>query len=132
MHNPTLRTSLVEEGARVAASGEAASGQSIATVTEKLQTIERQGLPIGFSCVAADWTADLDARNLRTMLGQCWSATKARSATAWVLKAIGWLITALAVSLGGPFWFELLNRLVDMRGAGKKPPSVTTVAAAQR
>jgi hypothetical protein len=66
------------------------------------------------------------------MLRQCWSATKARSATAWVLKALGWLITALAVSLGGPFWFELLNRLVDMRGAGKKPPSVTTVAAAQR
>jgi hypothetical protein len=132
VHNPTLRTSLAEEGARVAANGAAASNQSIATVTEKLQTIERQGLPIGFSCVATDWTADLDARNLRTMLGECWSATKARSASAWVLKAIGWLITALAVSLGGPFWFELLNRLVDMRGAGKKPPSVTTAAAAQR
>ena len=98
----------------------------------QLQTIERQGLPIGFSCVAKDWTADLDARSLRTMLAQCWSETKARSGTAWVLKALGWLITALAVSLGGPFWFELLNRLVDMRGAGKKPPSVTTAAAAQR
>ena len=132
VHNPTLRTSLAEEGARVAASGEAAANQSIATVTEKLQTIERQGLPIGFSCVAKDWTADLDARNFRTMLAQCWTETRARSGTAWMLKALGWLMTALAVSLGGPFWFELLNRLVDMRGAGKKPPSVTTAAAAQR
>jgi hypothetical protein len=131
IHNPTLRTALAEEGARVAKS-EPASGQSIAVVTEKLQTIERQGLPIGFSCVATDWTADLDTRSLRTMLGQCWSETKARSGTAWLLKAIGWLITALAVSLGGPFWFELLNRLVDIRGAGKKPPSVTTAAAVQR
>ena len=130
VHNPTLRVSLAEEGARVAAGGE--SNQTVATVTEKLQQIERQGLPIGFSCVAKDWTADLDARSVRTMLGQCWSETKARSGTAWVLKAIGWLITALAISLGGPFWFELLNRLVDMRGAGKKPPSVTTAAAPQR
>ena len=88
--------------------------------------------PVASIGVTKDWTADLDARNLRTMLGQCWSETKARSASAWLLKAIGWLITALAVSLGGPFWFELLNRLVDMRGAGKKPPSVTTAAAAQR
>jgi hypothetical protein len=132
VHNPTLRTALAEEGARVVENGGGAGGQSIAAVTGKLQTIERQGLPIGFSCVATDWTADLDARSLRTMLGQCWSETKTRSGTAWVLKAIGWLITALAISLGGPFWFELLNRLVDLRGAGKKPPAVTTAAAVQR
>ena len=132
VHNPTLRTALAEEGARVAKGGEGAAGQSVAEVTAKLQTIERQGLPIGFACVSVDWTADLDARSLKTMLGQCWSETKARSGTAWVLKAIGWLITALAISLGGPFWFELLNRIVDIRGAGRKPPAVTTVAAAQR
>jgi hypothetical protein len=130
VHNPTLRTALAEEGARVAAGG--GSNPSTAVVTEKLQTIERQGLPIGFSCVATDWTADLDARSLKTMLGECWRETKARSGTAWVLKAIGWLITALAISLGGPFWFGLLNRFVDMRGAGRKPPTVTTVAAVQR
>jgi hypothetical protein len=129
VHNPTLRVALAEEGARVAAGGE--SGQTVTAVTEKLQTIERQGLPIGFSCVAPTWSADLDARSLRAMLAQCWSETKARSGTGWLLKAIGWLITALAISLGGPFWFELLNRLVDMRGAGRKPPTATTVAAAQ-
>ncbi len=132
VHNPSLRTALAEEGARVAKSGEPGASESITSVTGKLQTIERQGLPIGFSCVATDWTADLDARSLRTTLGECWSETKARSGTAWLLKAIGWLITALAISLGGPFWFELMNRLVDMRGAGKKPPAVTTAAAVQR
>jgi hypothetical protein len=35
-----------------------------------------------------------------------------------MLKGLGWLITALAVSLGGPFWFQLLHRIVDLRGAG--------------
>jgi len=33
----------------------------------------------------------------------------------------GWLITALAASLGAPFWFDLLNKFINIRGAGKAP-----------
>lgn len=39
----------------------------------------------------------------------------------WTMKIIGLLITALAVSLGSNFWFDLLNKLVNLRGAGEKP-----------
>jgi hypothetical protein len=35
---------------------------------------------------------------------------------------IGWIMTALAVSLGAPFWFDTLNRLFSLRAAGPKPP----------
>jgi hypothetical protein len=35
----------------------------------------------------------------------------------WLLNWLGWLITALAVSLGAPFWFDLLNKLVNIRRA---------------
>jgi len=35
--------------------------------------------------------------------------------------AFGWVITALAASLGAPFWFDLLNRFVNVRAAGKAP-----------
>jgi hypothetical protein len=31
---------------------------------------------------------------------------------------LGFLITALAISLGAPFWFDLLSKLVQLRGAG--------------
>jgi hypothetical protein len=34
---------------------------------------------------------------------------------------LGWLITALAASLGAPFWFDLLNRFVNVRASGKAP-----------
>jgi hypothetical protein len=34
---------------------------------------------------------------------------------------LGWLITALAVSLGAPFWFDVLNRFVNVRASGKAP-----------
>jgi len=35
----------------------------------------------------------------------------------------GWLATATSVLFGGPFWFDLLQRFVSLRGAGAKPKS---------
>jgi hypothetical protein len=35
----------------------------------------------------------------------------------------GWLLTALAAALGAPFWFDLIGRVVNLRGAGAKPAS---------
>lgn len=34
---------------------------------------------------------------------------------------LGILLTAIAISLGAPFWFDLLNRFVNIRVAGKRP-----------
>jgi hypothetical protein len=36
-------------------------------------------------------------------------------------KIVGWLVTALAVTIGAPFWFDLLSKLVNLR-SGFKPP----------
>lgn len=38
-------------------------------------------------------------------------------------QLLGWLITALALSLGSTFWFDLLNRFIQLRGTGPKPQS---------
>ena len=37
------------------------------------------------------------------------------------LQFLGLIITALMLSLGAPFWFDLLKKLVAIRGAGIKP-----------
>ena len=34
---------------------------------------------------------------------------------------LGWFITALAATLGAPFWFDTLNRIIAIRSAGKSP-----------
>lgn len=34
---------------------------------------------------------------------------------------LGWSLTAIALSFGAPFWFDLLNKLINIRAAGKKP-----------
>ena len=34
---------------------------------------------------------------------------------------VGWMLTAFAGTLGAPFWFDLLNRFINIRSAGKAP-----------
>ncbi|WP_438005195.1 hypothetical protein WME89_41695 [Sorangium sp. So ce321] len=59
-----------------------------------------------------------------------WNALAAllgQGVVAWIrgvldrLLSPGILITAVAASLGAPFWFDLLNKLVNLRTAGKNP-----------
>lgn len=33
----------------------------------------------------------------------------------------GWILTAVAVSMGAPFWFDTLNRFMNIRNAGRAP-----------
>lgn len=47
----------------------------------------------------------------------------------WLYKIIGWITTALGISLGATFWFEALKKLVSLRAAGPPPaaaPMTTT------
>jgi hypothetical protein len=44
------------------------------------------------------------------------------SGPAWYLiKVLGLLLTAGAASLGAPFWFDVLNKFMGIRSAGKAP-----------
>jgi hypothetical protein len=37
---------------------------------------------------------------------------------AFLLRILGWLVTGFAASLGAPFWFDLLNKALRLRGSG--------------
>jgi hypothetical protein len=51
-----------------------------------------------------------------------WPDTSEDSGARWLLlKLLGLLLTGFALSLGAPFWFDLLAKLVKLRGAGAKP-----------
>lgn len=60
----------------------------------------------------AETRAELDA--LRLPIG--WPA---RAGTSWPAAVPGWLITAIAATLGAPFWFDLLNRIMVIRSTVK-------------
>ena len=60
----------------------------------------------------------------RALLGQVlgWqNALQDQSLRAWVERILGWVLTILAICLGAPFWFDLLNKFVNIRSAGKAP-----------
>jgi hypothetical protein len=60
-------------------------------------------------------TTQLDA--LKLPIG--WSASDPK--TSWLERVLGLLLTIVAVSLGAPFWFDMLSRITNLRSAGVKP-----------
>ena len=39
----------------------------------------------------------------------------------WARRLAGWIFTAVAMSLGAPFWFDFLNKFVNLRAASPPP-----------
>jgi hypothetical protein len=81
-----------------------ASSEKLDAVVSRLESMS---LPLG-------WPADTVARN-------GWQRMWNRGGSLEVGGLIGLLLTTFAVSLGAPFWFDLLNRFVNIRSAGKAP-----------
>ncbi|MEO1626422.1 MAG: hypothetical protein AAFV25_14800 [Bacteroidota bacterium] len=71
-----------------------------------------------------------DIESLENPLGLGWQTFKGPALEErnyfWLEKLFGWLITALAVSLGAPFWFDLLRKIVNVRSAGSVSTSHTS------
>ncbi|MGC2741742.1 MAG: hypothetical protein WA672_01040 [Candidatus Angelobacter sp.] len=43
----------------------------------------------------------------------------------WLLKLAGLVLTAFAVTLGAPFWFDAMNNLINLRMTGTPPQKAT-------
>jgi hypothetical protein len=65
-------------------------------------------------------TIDETIKNIKTLpIG--WAKDKSiRSQFEWIFLT-GWLVTASASLFGGPFWFDILKTLINLRGTGAKP-----------
>lgn len=60
---------------------------------------------------------------IRRPLGMGWEGVEVRSLTKYDIlsKVLGFILTALAISMGAPFWFDLLKKLVNIRSSGSRP-----------
>jgi hypothetical protein len=96
----------------VAAAQQAASKQ---TQTLDLSAFEKQAnqlqLPIGWSGTSGD------PRSLPSDF------------VGWLTKLLGLAVTIVAVSMGAPFWFDMLNKLLNLRLTGTPPPPGPDLAA---
>ena len=79
--------------------------QELNLVTEAVDnSLEQFPLPIGRSPRVLDQQAQAEAE---------WFFPVPR-------RILGWLITGLAISMGSSFWYNLLNRIVNVRSTGNK------------
>jgi hypothetical protein len=60
------------------------------------------------------------ARDLDLVVAGVESLPNPTSIWGWFLKVLGLLVSIAAISQGAPFWFDLLNRMTNLR-AGTKP-----------
>jgi hypothetical protein len=103
--DPASRTALVTEAQaytnaemeRLKAEGKPLTPET--RFTSSISSIERLGLPLGWDKTSVQLVP--------------------QDAASWFLKVVGWILTAIAVSLGAPFWFDLLNKFISVRGSMK-------------
>lgn len=97
--------------------------------------IEAAGLNLGWDRCIMPVPVDTwltDQRLLWFDASECGDSNLLRStdgAGMWaVKKVLGLLLTIIAASLGAPFWFDLLNKAVNLRLTGQKPPEKSVSA----
>jgi hypothetical protein len=84
-------------------SGQPAAGQTTAAnlpSAPTYQDLKSLGLPIGWS--QSNWPKASDPGDI-------------------ILVVLGWVIIAVAASMGAPFWFDTLNKFVNLRTSGPPP-----------
>jgi len=122
-----LRASVVAEAQRVAAeapedacppsTGDAGSARTpddrLACIAERVGNLKALGVPMGWPDWPWRWGAayqdDEDPRFPHSPGGIA-------------LKLAGLALTAVAIAQGSQFWFQLLNRFVNLRLTGQPPP----------
>jgi hypothetical protein len=104
-NDTSLRAQVVEVAGQVGKDGTAS--ETIDSTIEKLRPF-----PIG-------WLPDVE-----TGLSKVVSSPSNLG-----IRLLGWLLTIIAVSLGAPFWFDILQRLNVLRATGRRPAREDEAAA---
>lgn len=88
-----------------------------------LNTLKSMGLPVGWApFLAPEVFSSTCVDAAAAKVGDaCWDIHRVGNL---VLVVVGWLLTAIATSLGAPFWFDTLSKLAKLRAAGGKPSAV--------
>lgn len=125
-----LRTVVAASGERLASAG-APDADAAQRARTELGRLADAGLPIGYACIGSAARPSTPGAGTLTALGdRCGSQAAQLGLGDLAIKVFGWLLTALAVSLGAPFWFDLIGRAVNLRSSGTKP-EVRTPPAVQ-
>lgn len=96
-NDPVMRQAIVQQAQEMAKNQqEISAGKGLEQIKSDLN---KTGLPFGWENAEVDLIENGDFLS-------------------WLTKLAGLLITTLAVSLGAPFWFDILNKIANIRSTG--------------
>jgi hypothetical protein len=99
-NNTAVRESIVAQAKVFAENNKAQTAMKPEDIEAQVKNLQKVGVPLGWA--SPPW------ESLAFPLG-------------WLNKIAGLALTTFAVSLGAPFWFDLLNKFMNIRSAGKAP-----------
>ena len=79
------------------------------TASEQIAALGELALPLGWNNGLFPWPKSSDGHEY----------TMSEIALKFVSTLLGWILTAFAVTLGAPFWFDLLNQFMVIRSTVK-------------
>ncbi len=73
----------------------------------------------------ADSLISTDLQKANAVLGLGWENNNSDRCDlkSFMMSLLGWIITALAISLGAPFWYDLLTKFMKLKGGVKETPA---------
>jgi hypothetical protein len=109
---------MVRDNPSPATSGQPNSGPNVEELQQWIDRLTGLGLPVGWTAEPStgfrQWPGWLPGGRAASAWGAAWAATVR-------YHFLGWVLTALAASLGAPLWFDLLSKIVTIRSSGKVP-----------
>lgn len=140
---PTIRQALVAQAGTTAANGIPTNTLSQLAKLNPQDYADSLAIPIGWSTAPVTdatvtqcgWTPGQNVHPYFMMNNQCniiVNLPAMNDLGGWITKFFGILITGLAAAQGSPFWFKLLNRLVNMRDSGGAATQTLSGSAANQ
>lgn len=131
---PTLRQVIV-------AQAENYQGTEVeATMDEFVDQVNQLAIPVGWSTVPpiegerCGWIPGQAVYPYIRSEGSCLllsNLPRMDDGWGWLLKFFGLLISGIAAAQGAPFWFDILNKVINLRGTGRVPKSTQNESAAE-
>jgi hypothetical protein len=102
----------------VVAHAKNADTEKIATLQQSKDALLDIGLPIGWTNLPQLGKGKAgECNGPMSCIGDLSAAGFEATVSTLASMLLGWLITALAIMLGAPFWFDVLNKIMQLRAA---------------